>query len=1139
MQGDYGGELEGVCAEPPWDEAARLAALARYGILDSQRDAEFDHIAEIVAAMFEAPIAVVNFIASDRQWFKAEIGIGTDTLPLDVSICRFAILQSDMLVVPDLATDSRFAGNPLVAQQGGLRFYAGALLKTADGLPLGTVCVLDTAPRPDGITERQRTGLLAAADMTMAALERHAAARREQYLASLRDLLRAEGDPEAAMSGAARMLGEHLGVAQVGVGQIDEAGDAMIVASEWHDGRMPSLTGRWRFSDFGTIGAMVQAGHQLVIDDVIADAAIGPAQAIFQQTGTRAALVMPMVRDGRAVAALFINHLEARRWTNDDLELVQSTLHKLWLTVERHRAEAKTRTRSLELESLVTHAPIGLAYFDRGHRYIRVNAELASINGVSIDAHIGQRIEDLLPINANAVVPLLDQVFSSGEAVRAFEISGETPRTPGVQHHWLTSYFPVWEDGDVIAVGAWVIDITERRKEEEARKASEAMLRQAQELGGVGSWEWDHTTGIGRVSDSYCRLHGVDCPDGTLDRAALLAIMHPNDRASFLETVGRGLHSGERTVTEYRVLLPDGSIRSIRGIGQRIGDKSCLRTSGIVEDVTEARAQIEAVAASEAKFKSVYEQAAVGIARVAPDGTIVEANDRFAAIAGHEGSLVGKTFQTITHPDDLESDLENLSQLVAGTIPSYTIEKRYITSKGDTVWVNLAVGIVRDPHGEPSYFVSVIEDITERRLANERLAESEARVRALNAQLERRVAERTDALLQANNELKAEIVRREAIQAQLVQSKKLEALGRMTSGLAHDFNNLVAAITTGFTLISKWSDDPRVLEVAEHGVAAGDRGGMLVKQLMAFARQQKLELRSVDVVKVVNDAMPLIRRSLPGIDVTLDLAEDLPPVRTDAVQVESALINFAINARDAMERGGTFAVTARAVPQNDPALPPEIGHIPCVALTATDNGTGMSAPVLERVMEPFFTTKDVGRGTGLGLATVQGFAIQSGGALSIESVEGEGTSVTLWLPCTDAKADTSTAASAWITHETFHGRILLVDDDALVRTLTSTQLREMGLDVVVADNAISAIEELKGNLAFDAVITDIIMPGRDGFDLAEEIGQLWPQLPILFLTGNADRQRLAGRAVLDKPFSEAELKAAVSLLVTRSHRAHA
>jgi PAS domain S-box-containing protein len=1118
------------CA-PAWDESERLAALDRYGILDSERDVVFDRIADLASAMLDTPIAVVNFIAADRQWFKAEIGIGTDELPLDVSICRYAILQPGVFVVPDLSHDPRFANNPLVATVDGLRFYAGALLVTTDGLPVGTICVLDTKPRPFGISERQKHGLETLAAQTMDALDRHAAARQQQYFLALGEALHSTLDPQEVMKIATRSLGSYLGVARVGFGYVDDIGKTLTIAEDWSDGTLAPIADTLLLDDFGYVGEKIRTGEITAVGDVKNHPEIDDtAQAAYAGLGVRATLVFPLVRKDHAVATFYLHSAKPRHWGDDEIALVGETAALLWTAVEQRRAEMAMRSRSLELEALIENSPIGFAYFDAQHRYRRINAELASTNGLSVNAHIGHRIEDLLPQNAQTVVPLLDQVFATGETIRAFEVVGETPREPGVTRYWLSSYYPVMNGDSIVAVGAWVIDITERRLQEESQRESEAMLHQAQELGGVGSWAWDHAKGEGIVSPSYRHLHDLPESDRPIRSEDLLAIMHPDDRETFKSAVALGLKTGERITIEYRLTRADGSTRWIRGIGQRHED-DLLKTSGIAEDVTDTRSQIDAVIQSEAKFRSVYEQAAVGIARVALDGKFVDVNDRFATIAGHERSLVGKTFQSITHPDDLALDLRNVNQLLAGSISSYTMEKRYVTEAGGTVWVNLAVGLVRTVGGEPEYFVAVIEDISERKRAQDAIADREAQIRRLNADLERRVSERTHQLTKANTDLAAEIERRESVQARLVQSKKLEALGQMTSGLAHDFNNIVAAIASGFTMIADWSDDPRVLEVAEHGIEAGKRGGALVKQLMAFARQQKLDLRTVDIATVIDGAMPLIRRSVPSVDVSLHMEAQLPLVRTDPVQVEAALVNFAVNARDAMSDGGRLRIEVRHCEADDLSLPSDLRTTPCVAISVTDTGHGMSATVLERVMEPFFTTKEIGKGTGLGLATAQGFATQSGGGLTIESAESVGTTVTLFLPCAHDVAVELHEQSVSDSDNPIVGTILLVDDDNAVRTMTAFQLTDLGAVVLQADSATRAIELLTTSNEIDAVITDIVMPVRDGHALAIDIRAAYPALPIMFLSGNADQSRLEGELVLAKPFTREELQSAVRTLL--------
>ena len=228
--------------------AARMAALKRYHILDTDRDPVFDGITEIAAALLDAPIAVVNFIADDRQWFKAEIGIGQRELPLDVSICRIALPERGIFVVPDLACDGRFSRNPLVTAAEGLRFYAGTVLES-EGVPIGTVCVLDTKPRPDGISDVQRRGLEALAVQAMAALERSAAAGHDRFKLALSEALLTGDDANDMMSVAARMIGEQLDVVQVGFGVVDDGGEYATVGQAWNDGRMPAFAGRWRLDD--------------------------------------------------------------------------------------------------------------------------------------------------------------------------------------------------------------------------------------------------------------------------------------------------------------------------------------------------------------------------------------------------------------------------------------------------------------------------------------------------------------------------------------------------------------------------------------------------------------------------------------------------------------------------------------------------------------------------------------------------------------------------------------------------------------------------------------------------------------------------------------------------------------------------
>ena len=505
-------------------------------------------------------------------------------------------------------------------------------------------------------------------------------------------------------------------------------------------------------------------------------------------------------------------------------------------------------------------------------------------------------------------------------------------------------------------------------------------------------------------------------------------------------------------------------------------------------------------------------------------------------ITGHaRETLLAGDFQQITHPDDLDADTAHVADLLEGRADSYTMEKRYISPAGEIIWVNLSVAVVRDGSGQPDYFISVIEDISGRKSAEAALAQSRQLLREANAYLEERIAARTAELQRANQRLTAEIERREVAQAALVQAQKLEALGQLTSGIAHDFNNVIAAISSGYSVIARRTSDPKVTEIAAHGVKAAERGAAIVKQLLAFARQEVLEPRIVSLSEVLTEAEPLIRHSLiPGVSLRIDCPAALPPVRVDPSQLETALINLAVNARDAMPDGGELRVAVALSPPGAPGRPAELAGVEAVAVEVSDTGSGIAPEVLQRVIEPFFTTKGPGKGTGLGLAMVHGFAHQSGGALRIESREGVGTTVTIYLPLAlETVRDDAYVAVADHDAATLRGTasLLVVDDDPGVRAVTTALLRDSGYSVREADGAAAALRVIRAEPAIEAVVSDVVMPVVDGPAMLTELRQVRPGLPVLFMTGHADRDRLGTEAVIDKPFTPAILLRAVARLL--------
>jgi signal transduction histidine kinase len=400
---------------------------------------------------------------------------------------------------------------------------------------------------------------------------------------------------------------------------------------------------------------------------------------------------------------------------------------------------------------------------------------------------------------------------------------------------------------------------------------------------------------------------------------------------------------------------------------------------------------------------------------------------------------------------------------------------------------------------------------------------------ALNATLESRVAERTRALAQANDRLTAEVIEREKAQQAMVQYQKMESLGRLTGGVAHDFNNLLNVVQGSMELILATSTDASVRRRAETAKAACERGGRLTAQLLAFARNQALDLRPLPVAPLF-DAVVQMARPLLGdaFEIVTGVGRRVAGVLADASQMEMALLNLAINARDAMPQGGRIVLHA-SMPRPPAGLLPAGGKRDYVRIAVSDNGPGMSPDIAAKVFEPFFTTKGVGKGTGLGLSQVYGMAQQSGGIARLESVPGQGTTVEMWLPASGI-ADVREAAAAGDGPSLAGVKVLVVEDDDFVRAGMADALVTLGCDVAQANGGAAGLDALARGRP-DLLVTDYLMPGMTGSELAREARERFAGLPIVVATGYADMEAIRHAAgdveILRKPFQIAELGAAV------------
>jgi len=527
----------------------------------------------------------------------------------------------------------------------------------------------------------------------------------------------------------------------------------------------------------------------------------------------------------------------------------------------------------------------------------------------------------------------------------------------------------------------------------------------------------------------------------------------------------------------------------------------------------EARARLDELHRGADKYRSLFESIDAGFCIIdmifddegrPVDYMFVEANPAFERQTGLLGG-VGKSIRTMVpgheqHWFDLYGEVARTGERMRFEQHAYAL--------GD-IWYDVYAFRVGDP--EAMRVAVLFNDISDRRRMEMALRDSEDRLRALNETLEDRVAERTRELEQTQEALR--------------QSQKLESMGQLTGGVAHDFNNLLTPIVGSLDLLLRRGvGNERERRLIEGAVQSADRARTLVQRLLAFARRQPLQAVAIDVAALVADMSDLIASTCgPRIKVVFEVADGLAPAKADANQIEMALLNLAVNARDAMPDGGVL--TIGAVQDTVSAMHPAgLRAGDYIHLTVGDTGSGMDERTLAKAIEPFFTTKGIGQGTGLGLSMVHGLVAQLGGGLVIESTQGEGTAINLWLPVTSVAPEAAVAEAEPAAGHVHQGTALVVDDEDLVRQSTAHMLSELGYRVIEACSGDQALALLHGSGDVDLLVTDHLMPGMTGTDLALHIREAHPQIRILVVSGYAEAKGVSPMmARLTKPFKQSDL----------------
>jgi PAS domain S-box-containing protein len=786
------------------------------------------------------------------------------------------------------------------------------------------------------------------------------------------------------------------------------------------------------------------------------------------------------------------------------------------------RSEERLRGAEARFRAFFEFAPIGKAIVAIDGRFLEVNGALCEILGYPKSELVRKTFHELThPDDLAADLELVRQTLL-GER-RSYELAKRYLHPLGRVVWTLLSVSLVREaDGEPSYFITQIQDITERRTAQEAVERSEARLAEAQHIVRVGSWETDFATGAIAASDELCRLFEIDPARTDIKLEELLEHIHPDDHELLRGASIRAQKTTANSDLEYRIVLADGSLRWIHARAEaRVVDGNVVGRRGTSQDITERKQAEQQLAEAEHRYRTLVEQLPLAtyvrpLDMTRPNIYVSPQVEPMLGYPAAEWQSDPGLLARIVHPDDRERVLSAAAELRETGTPVRD-EYRYVTPDGRTVWVQDETYRVVGETGDV-VVQGFLLDITERKRAE---------------------------------------AERDRLDEQFHQAQKLEAVGQLAGGIAHDFNNMLTAIK-GYSELLLNELEPGTAAHAEASQIqrAAEQAAALPAQLLAFGRAQPLEPQLFDLNALVGGTQDLLEHLLSeAVELVVEPAGDPIFVRVDAARVETALVNLALNARDAMPDGGTLRISTGVVELDaDEAGEQQVAAGFYSVVSVVDSGQGMDAETAARAFEPFFTTKPHGQGSGLGLASVYGTVRQSGGFVSVETQPGSGTAIHLHLPAAKrpAPGDVSRAAAEPPVADAVPvpapgpgaGRVVLVaEDEDVVRELVVRILRRDGYVVHAAargSEALGLLDRLGSPI--DVLLTDMVMPGMGGRELAERVLEQRPGTPVVFMSGytedaptlDAVRQP---SSFLTKPFSSTALRDAVVRAIPQTNGA--
>jgi PAS domain S-box-containing protein len=754
---------------------------------------------------------------------------------------------------------------------------------------------------------------------------------------------------------------------------------------------------------------------------------------------------------------------------------------------------------------------LGVALLDCDHRVVVWNTWLASATAVFAESAVGRRLEDLFPHSRTNQLALAVSASLESGTSRLLSQSLHPALLPLKTRSGQDMIHDVTvravESASVRYCLIQVFDVSvaikrERLLRERQNARYDAVVESAPDV----ILTLDDEDTIQFANPAADRQFGYASKELVGRPAALLF----EDRAAWNET-RRAVLDGDvvRQPVEVVARRKDGSPSYLEVSLSRWVSQSRVLITAILRDVNERRIAQEILRASEAQFRTLAQAMPNHVWTARPDGQLDWFNERVYEYSGMKpGTLDGEGWSSLVHTDDMSTAIELWRAALTSGTP-YEAQFRLRSGNGHYRWHLARAFPTRGTDGVVMRWVGSNTDIEDQKVAAQTLAD-------VNATLEQRVSQRTDQLMQAEEALR--------------QSQKMEAIGQLTGGIAHDFNNFLQGILGSLDIIKRRIAKGRIGDLdpfLNGALDSANRAAALTHRLLAFSRRQPVDPRSVNFNRLIGAVEELLRRSLgENISLRVGVGEDLWLVRCDENQLENALLNLAINARDAMPNGGVMTIdTANKVLDADQARQRGVNPGEYVSLRVIDTGVGMSPSVKARAFDPFYTTKPIGKGTGLGLSMIYGFVRQSDGAVTIDTELGKGTSIEICLPRYKGDLTYAPAEGSSEDHRAEANEVvLIVEDEALLRLLIVETLNDLGYQVLETADSAAALRILQSSQRVDLLVSDIGLPGLNGRQLADAARLQRPGLKVVFVTGYADDAAGSsflepGMKIVTKPFT--------------------